>query len=213
MAKSGQTHTGDGVEYSYPEEAELEASAEEAWLDEFGEDLSDEFGLSGSSGSLVVTAQVEWAGSTQRSNDGMRTVRLDGVDLARIGNSLRESRQARQRAAEAQPARSYRAKGWHAQISALTRSKRGSELADRAGLDVTPRTLRAWLSEDRPPSKRNRDLIAQAYDGLGTYNVERAATQGRESTHRTAQAITDAIQDRYGATVRFRDIRGFRFES
>lgn len=38
---------------------------------------------------------------------------------------------AERRAAEARPATSYQAKGWHAQLRELTGSRRRSELADR----------------------------------------------------------------------------------
>ncbi len=58
---------------------------------------------------------------------------------------------------------SYTAKGWHAQISRLTSTKAGYEAADRAGLDVTRRTLTDWLAERREPSPANQALIAKAY--------------------------------------------------
>lgn len=62
---------------------------------------------------------------------------------------------------------SYRAKGWHAQLRALTQSPRGSAAADRAGLDITERTLKRWLSdEDYPVRSGDRARIAQAYEIL-----------------------------------------------
>lgn len=57
----------------------------------------------------------------------------------------------------------YTAKGWHAQISRLTATKAGYEAANAVGLDVTERTLRAWLSETVAPNAGNRALIAKAY--------------------------------------------------
>jgi hypothetical protein len=71
----------------------------------------------------------------------------------------------------------YRAKGWHAQLSKLTSSDRGSRAADAVGLDVSPTTLRRWLSETQAPSKANRELIERAYRAMaGTF--PRAALQG-----------------------------------
>jgi hypothetical protein len=62
--------------------------------------------------------------------------------------------------------KSYTAKGWHAQISALTRTSRGYAAADAAGLDVTSRTLTGWLSQSVTPSKSNQEKIHQAYASL-----------------------------------------------
>jgi hypothetical protein len=59
--------------------------------------------------------------------------------------------------------KSYTAKGWHAQISKLTSSPRGYLAAEKAGLSVTARTLKAWLAEDVEPSRANQSLIAKAY--------------------------------------------------
>lgn len=65
--------------------------------------------------------------------------------------------------------KSYTATGWHAQVTKLTESQRGYDAMARAGIDVTPRTLMAWLSqgggrEDFAPSAENRSKIRQAYD-------------------------------------------------
>lgn len=59
---------------------------------------------------------------------------------------------------------SYSAKGWHAQISRLTSTKAGYEAADAVGLDVTERTLKAWLAESVEPNAKNQALIHQAYE-------------------------------------------------
>ena len=56
------------------------------------------------------------------------------------------------------------AKGWHAQISALTATPRGYEAAIRAGLHVKQRrTLEGWLAETVEPSSANKRLINAAY--------------------------------------------------
>lgn len=61
----------------------------------------------------------------------------------------------------------YTAKGWHAQISRLTATQAGYRAADKAGLDVTERTLKDWLAERREPSAANQALIAKAYTLAG----------------------------------------------
>lgn len=63
------------------------------------------------------------------------------------------------------PARVKReAKGWHAQISALTDTPRGYEAAVKVGLHIKQRrTLEAWLSEDVEPTSANKRLIRAAY--------------------------------------------------
>lgn len=56
------------------------------------------------------------------------------------------------------------AKGWHAQISALTATPRGYESAIRAGLHVKQRrTLEGWLAQTIEPTSVNKRLINAAY--------------------------------------------------
>jgi len=57
--------------------------------------------------------------------------------------------------------KSYRAKGWRAQLAGLRRTRAGRSAL--AGI-ATPRTIAAWAK--RSPSKRNVGLIAQAYAAL-----------------------------------------------
>lgn len=59
--------------------------------------------------------------------------------------------------------KSYRATGWHAQISKLTDSPRGYTAAAKAGLSVNHRTLVDWLAERREPNAANKALIDKAY--------------------------------------------------
>jgi hypothetical protein len=59
--------------------------------------------------------------------------------------------------------RSYRATGWHAQISKLTSSDRGYLAAEKAGISVNRRTLMDWLTERREPSAENQRKINAAY--------------------------------------------------
>jgi hypothetical protein len=67
--------------------------------------------------------------------------------------------------------KSYTAKGWSAQLRELTSTAPGRAAADQAGLSVTARTLLAWLSEERTPTKANRAKIADAYQSMrGGFN-------------------------------------------
>lgn len=55
-------------------------------------------------------------------------------------------------------------KGWHAQISALTKTPRGYEAAHKAGLHIKQRrTLEGWLAQTIQPSAANKRLINAAY--------------------------------------------------
>lgn len=68
--------------------------------------------------------------------------------------------------------KSYKAVGWHAQLSQLTSVKEGSAAADKAGLHVKQaRTIRNWLSQTTTPTPRDQRLIAKAYHILaGRWN-------------------------------------------
>ena len=162
---------------------------------------------------IQVTARIEWAGIEQRSNGGVRTTTLTNLDLTGVRDALNQARAAREQAEQATPYRSYDAKGWHAQIRALAESgHRGDDAVDRAGLNVSERTLLAWLSESRAPSKANQDRIAQAYDNLRNREVNAARDVHRGTQHEVAEKLNAAIQQRYGAEVRFRDIQRFTLE-
>lgn len=63
------------------------------------------------------------------------------------------------------PLKSYQAKGWHAQLSALTASSRGSAASDAADLTVTRETLLKWLA-GAAPTRANQAKIALAYSYL-----------------------------------------------
>lgn len=70
----------------------------------------------------------------------------------------------------------YTAKGWHAQIAKLTASPRGSAAADAVGLDISARTLRAWLAESQTPSPANQARIKAAYEVLARAPLSSAVT-------------------------------------
>ncbi|MFI8201016.1 transcriptional regulator [Streptomyces sp. NPDC085942] len=63
-------------------------------------------------------------------------------------------------------------RGFFARIRYLTKTDAGYEAMDRAGVHVTPRTLMAWLAEERMP--RSRAMLARldaAYWDLRRRNV------------------------------------------
>ncbi|MFF1378775.1 hypothetical protein [Streptomyces sp. NPDC058308] len=65
--------------------------------------------------------------------------------------------------------KSYRAKGWHAQLVHLTETHRGYAELERAGLGVTHATLMKWLADDEYTVRRAyRETIHQAYEAAAT---------------------------------------------
>ena len=194
MAK--KSNTGEPTEYDIRDEGIVEAALDRAWQ-AYGD---------GEPSKMRVRAHVEWSGVVDRANGGVRTTKLDGLNLGRVKEALDQARQANRAVADARPLASYRAKGWHPQLFALLGNPRGSAAADRAGLNVTPRTLRAWLSGEREPNKANREKIDQAYGHARNHPVESARERAVRANHDVAQALSDAIRERYGAEVRLRDI-------
>jgi hypothetical protein len=161
---------------------------------------------------MHVTAQIEWAGVVDRARGGVRSTRLDGINLGALRKPLEEARRANQRAEAVAPARSYTAKGWHAQLRALVSVGHGSDLADRAGLNPTRGTLTAWLSETRAPSKANQARIAEAYGGLRIAPVERAHGRAEAANHALAEKLNAVLTEEYGQEIRLRDITRMFFQ-
>ncbi|KOG70062.1 MULTISPECIES: hypothetical protein [Streptomyces] len=64
-------------------------------------------------------------------------------------------------------------RGLLARLRYLTRTDQARRAARDAGLTVTDRTLRAWLREERNPSKRNLERIETAYRAVRRQNVSR----------------------------------------
>jgi hypothetical protein len=62
-------------------------------------------------------------------------------------------------------------RGIAARLRYLTASTAGYTAMDRAGISVTPRTLAAWLAEERSPSPANRARLDAAYWDLRRHNV------------------------------------------
>ncbi|MFD9293168.1 transcriptional regulator [Streptomyces sp. NPDC060030] len=75
-------------------------------------------------------------------------------------------------------------RGLAARLNYLTKTDAGYEAMDRAGIHVSPRTLMAWLAEERTPNKTNRSRLDAAYWDLRRRNVaadlkKRLNNQGR----------------------------------
>lgn len=203
---SSKSDTGDPTDYDDADTAAMEAAADDAWAD------YESSGGSGSPSKMKVSAQVEWNGVTDRARGGHRTTTLVGLEGAPIGKAVERARAANQRAESAGPSTSYRAKGWHAQISALTGSKHGSAAADRAGLNPSARTVREWLSETRAPSKANQEKIAEAYNALRNRRAETVTERAKSANRSLADTISSVIRGAYNSEVRLRDITRLEFE-
>jgi len=200
--------TAPASEYDIYEEGIIEAALDAAFDD------WDDATPTQNPTAMHVDARVQWAGDFDRANNGRRQVNFDGLNLGALRGPLQKARNANaraERAGEAGPARSYNAKGWHAQLRALTGSSHGSKLADRAGLDPSARTLRAWLSEDRAPSKANQARIAEAYAGLRTAGAEDAKDRAIKANHELANKLNSVLSDRYEQDIRLFDITSLHF--
>ena len=197
---SSKSTSGDPTEYDAYDESNVYRAIDHAY---------SEYGSSGTPSKMQVTAQVEWSGSIDRARGGMRKVRLDNLDpgkMRALKAAVRREREAQARVKAATPSASYSAQGWRAQLNALLTDRRGEAVSDRAGLSPTARTLRAWLSDERAPSRANQERIAQAYGGLRTWRVDQARSDAQTAQGATAKALTDALRDRYGAEIRLRSI-------
>ncbi|MFV6033173.1 hypothetical protein [Streptomyces sp. NPDC056264] len=75
--------------------------------------------------------------------------------------------------------KSYDAKGWHAQFSHMSKSGKGYQAMEAAGLSATARTQKAWLSQEVEPNPANRAKIAEAYQRMaGRWPA--AAVEGKD---------------------------------
>jgi hypothetical protein len=187
--------TGDGEPYSGEDEAALaDYLAEMDYWDAVEEE-------EGETGTVDVEGQIEWAGTVDdNGRDGVRRTRLDDIQLGEIRKAAGQVRRA-QRTGPDQPYKSYQAKGWRAQLRQMQRTRRGREAVSGAG--VSPQTIRRWETGRQAPSRASREKIAGAYE---TVRNPRPAGVSR-ATHRLTEAFTQAVRDRYGVTVRIRDIR------
>lgn len=155
---------------------------------------------------MTVTGKIEWSGEFHRRNGGNRTVNLKVNDMPAIIAAVKAATAADKAVSEARPVASLKAKGWHAQLSALTASARGYGAAAGAGLSASPRTLAAWLSEDRAPTKANQEKIAQAYESIRNAPISKAHSDARSAKMDVARAVSDALRSSTGVEVRLFNI-------
>jgi hypothetical protein len=194
--------TGDGEPYTGADEAAICDAIEAAMGDDYDDEGHPAAG--GTPTSAEVTAEIEWAGHIDPRKP-VRTTRLDGLDLRATLKAAGKLRQAERR--DTGPLRSYKAKGWQAQLRELNAVKRGPEAKQAAGLNPSRETLRRWEKGTQKPSRANRRKIADAYDELRNPNRGKAA----KARHQVAEELTKALKSRYGVNVRLRDIRDTRF--
>ncbi|THA27408.1 transcriptional regulator [Streptomyces sp. RKND-216] len=93
-------------------------------------------------------------------------------------------------------------RGISARLRYLTHSEAGYAAMERAGIHVTPRTLFAWLAEERSPSQANRARLDAAYWDLRRHNV--AADLKRRLTSRGGTRIEIDPVDQTGVDRRHR---------
>lgn len=161
----------------------------------------------GNIGQMAVTADVEWAGTYNLRPH--RTTTLGPLDLAATRAAVEAARQASMAAERVYAQRP--ARGWSAQIRELTRTKAGYAAADRAGLNVNQRTLLAWLADERTPSKANQARIEQAAISLQYERAAQARTRAQSAAMGAADALSAAIERRYGTEVRLFNISNLYF--
>jgi hypothetical protein len=211
--------TGDGEPYTEPEIDEVWEELEDAYEDYYGEEEEEEEvtgpGPGGAPGpapsAMDVTAKVEWAGTVdENGRGGERKARIGGrgeqINFAPVIAAIKAAR-AEERRAAAGPLKSYRAKGWHAQLRQLMGTKRGRAEAERAGLAPSRETARRWAKGEQAPGRANREKITAAYEAARAPHATRAKQLRAEAVDK----LTGAMRDTYGVNVRFRDIRDMRF--
>ncbi|MBC9730218.1 helix-turn-helix transcriptional regulator [Streptomyces sp. TRM68367] len=112
-------------------------------------------------------------------------------------------------------------RGFLARVRYLTRSGRQKEAARRAGLDVKPRTIKAWLAGKSKPSRKNVEAIDRAYREVRRANVarhlkERLNREGRGTRveiHPLDQSGVPEPRKRDIPTVEYRHLNVRRWDS
>lgn len=201
MGQSSRTgDSGEGTEYTAGEMAEL--------ADALGRAFAAAGRAAVETASLVVTAVIEWSGTvdktTKLGTEGMRSIRIDDIDLTKVRDAVERAREAGQ----AEYGRSYDAKGWHARFTQLTGTAQGRAAADAAELNPSRTTLRRWLAGTQRPNKRNRQAIDRAYEDTRSQVAGRQRSRASDRGQReVARVLTEKLHAEYGVNVRFRDIQ------
>lgn len=193
MAKA---KTGPGVDYTGGEQVALTRAA-----------VRGSSGWTGQAPTKIrVRADIEWAGVSS----GVRATTLDGLNTAGVMDALGRARDVAAEGAQAAPLRSYRARGPVAMVRQLLGTRGGREALSRHGVSAG-RTREGWLSGRATPSAANRSGIEAAYSDLRDRDVRAARDASDRASRAVTEELTQAIRDRYGSTVRFRDVQGFEF--
>ncbi|MEV5295383.1 transcriptional regulator [Streptomyces sp. NPDC053741] len=102
-------------------------------------------------------------------------------------------------------------RGLSARLRYLTKTDAGYEAMDRAGIHVSPRTLMAWLAEERTPNKANRTRLDAAYWDLRRRNVatdlkHRLNNEGRGTRVEINPVDQSGVEPRHQRDVASRSI-------
>ncbi|MEU8672902.1 transcriptional regulator [Streptomyces anulatus] len=102
-------------------------------------------------------------------------------------------------------------RGLAARLNYLTKSDAGYEAMDRAGVHVSPRTLMAWLAEERNPNKANLARLDAAYWDLRRRNVaadlkHRLNNNGRGTRVEINPVNQNGVDDRYRRDLSSRSV-------
>lgn len=159
----------------------------------------------------AIRAQVEYNGHIARANNGVRTFRpdkLSAAQRARVAEAARKALNLRQEAREARPKKTYQAKGWQAQFRQLSKTAKGREAMERAGVSAAKRTRGRWLAGQQAPMRATREAIARAYESMRMENVNAASQRAGDAIREVAQLFDEVIaESEYGENgVRFRGI-------
>ncbi|MFD7859141.1 transcriptional regulator [Streptomyces microflavus] len=91
-------------------------------------------------------------------------------------------------------------RGLAARLNYLTKTDAGYEAMDRAGIHVSPRTLMAWLAEERTPNRANLARLDAAYWDLRRRNVaadlKRRLHNGGRGTRVEINPVNESRVDR-----------------
>lgn len=103
---------------------------------------------------------------------------------------------------------SYTARHWHAQLSHLTRTRRGYQILEDAGLHVTTKTLVNWLSDPEFSVRRGyRDVIHTAYENAAIVPAEPIPAQFKGGRFEISGTVRTGADERVRGTRRAAPLR------
>lgn len=196
MAK-GKT-SADATDYS-PVDIDGMVDAIEAQYDSL-------YAMGNGSGTMTVTAQVEWAGTLNNNGrNGVRTTRLNlpAGAASEIKAAIDRARSSGERG------RSYKAQGSSARLRELERTKRGQGILSGLGFSPSRETRRRWALPEsdslaQRPGRANQGLIDQAYERLR--DTAGPSRESRSSRRAVANEVSQALSNEYGVEIRLRGI-------